>query len=80
LIFTTKPVIALIHEKINLKTFLHTNVKDGHSELDVPKMARADLDVFFARRARIHTVDGAELGIVQALHTRLVRLLVLSHY
>jgi len=70
---------VLIRENIDLKTFLHTNVKDGHSELNVPKVTRADLDVFFARRARVHAVDGTELGIVQALHTRLVGLLVLSH-
>ena len=39
-----------------------TDVEDGSGQLDVAKMPRADLDVFLARRTRVHAVDGAELA------------------
>ncbi len=53
-----------------------TNVKDRSSKLNMAKMARADLDVLFTRGARIHAVDGTELGVIQALLTGLLLLLV----
>lgn len=53
-----------------------TDVKNRRGQLDVAKVARADLDVLLARRARVHAVDGAELGVVEALLARLLLLLV----
>jgi hypothetical protein len=46
-------------------------VEDGCGEFDMAKVTGADLNVLLARRARVHAVDGAKLGIVEALFTRL---------
>jgi hypothetical protein len=46
-------------------------VENGRGELNVAKVAGADLDVLFARGARVHAVNGAELGIVETLFARL---------
>jgi hypothetical protein len=54
-----------------------TNVKNGDGQLDVPKVARTGRYVLFAGRARVHAVDSAELGIIQALLSRLLLLLIL---
>ena len=51
-------------------------MEDGGGELNMAKVARADLDVLLAGCARVHAVDGAELGVVEALLTRLLLLLV----
>jgi hypothetical protein len=51
-------------------------VEDGSGKLDVTKVARADLDVFFARGTRVHAVDSTKLGIVETLLTRSLVLLV----
>jgi hypothetical protein len=48
-----------------------TDVEDRRGKFDVAKVTRADLDVLLAGCARVHAVDGAELGVVQALLTRL---------
>jgi hypothetical protein len=48
-----------------------TDVKTGCGELDVTKVTGADLDVFLARRARVHAVNGAEPGVVEAVLARL---------
>lgn len=53
-----------------------SNVKNRRVQLNVAKVARADLDVFFAGRARVHAVNGAKLGVVETLLTRLLFLLV----
>jgi len=53
-----------------------TDVEDGHSQLDVSKMAGADLDVLLARRALVHAVDGTQPRVVEALDARQVLLLV----
>lgn len=51
-------------------------MEDGSGQLDVAKMSRADLDVLFARRARVHAVDGTELGVVETLFAGLLVVLV----
>jgi hypothetical protein len=43
------------------------DVEHGHSQLNVAKVAGAGRDVLLARGARKHAVDGAELGVVEAL-------------
>jgi len=51
-------------------------VEDGSGQLNVAKMPRADLDIFFARRARVHAVDGTELRVIKTLFTWLLVVLV----
>ena len=41
-----------------------SNMEDGRVQFDMAKVAGADLDVFFARRAVVHAVDGTKLGVV----------------
>jgi hypothetical protein len=53
-----------------------TDVEDGSGQLDVAKVPRADLDVLLARCARVHAVDGTELGVVETLLARLLVVLV----
>lgn len=77
MILTTKPTKGQ-QMKISRYGSQLTNMEDGRGELNVPEMAWADLDVFFARRARELAVDRAELWVVEALLTRLLFLLVHS--
>lgn len=51
-------------------------MKDGHSKFDVPEVARTFLLAFAASRAHLATIDGSELGVVQALLARSVALFV----
>ena len=51
-------------------------MENGRGKFDMTKVARADLDVLLARRARVHAVDGTELGVVETLLTRLLVVLV----
>ena len=53
-----------------------TDVEDGCVQLNVTKMTGAGLDVLLAGRARVHAVNGTELGVVEALFARLLLLLV----
>jgi hypothetical protein len=48
-----------------------TDVEDGRGQLDVAKVTGADTDVLLARGARELAVNGAELGVVEALVARL---------
>lgn len=64
----------LRYRAVDLQTL--TDVKNRRGQLDVAKVAGADLDVLLARGARVHAVDGAELGVVEALFARLLVRLV----
>lgn len=48
-----------------------TDVEDRSGQLNVTKMTRTDANVLFARRARVHAVNGAELRIIETLLTGL---------
>lgn len=72
---TTKPSTVSARQE-RVRDALLTDMEDRRGELDVAKVARAHLDVLLARSARVHAVDGAELGVVEALLTRLLLLLV----
>lgn len=72
---TTKPGIVST-AKLAIWRQALTDVEDGGGELNVAKVAGARLDVLLARRARVHAVNGAELGVVEALLARLLVLLV----
>jgi hypothetical protein len=51
-------------------------MKDGHSQLNMAEVPGADLDVLLAGGALEHAVDGAQLGVIEALGARQVLLLV----
>ena len=53
------------------------DMKDRHGQLDVAKVTGTRCDVLFAGAARIHAVDGAELGVVESVFPWLLLLLVL---
>lgn len=78
LILTTKPETVRLGARIDARRQILTDMKDGGGELNVTKVARADLDVLFARRARVHAIDSAELGIVKTLFARFLLLFVHS--
>lgn len=53
-----------------------TDVEDGHGELDVSEMSRTIGQAFFTSRTLVGAVDGAEFGVIQALLSRPLTLLV----
>ena len=53
-----------------------TDVKDRHSEFDVPEMARTLCHALLAGRTPVSAVDGAQLGVVQPFLARSLPLLV----
>ncbi len=55
-----------------------TDVEDGHSQFDVPKVTRTFLHALFAGRTTVSAVDGAQLGVIQALFSRPLALLIHS--
>jgi hypothetical protein len=66
-----RPVQCLASPKL-------TRMKDGYGEFDVAKMSGTLGHVLAARRTSVRAIDAAQLGIVQALFTWSLALLVHS--